>query len=444
MALHFRSALVIAPLVAVLAACDDDDDNGTSAPMNAAPAFTSATSAMVAENETDTGYVAMATDADGDAITYAIAGGPDAAAFAIDGASGALSFVTAPDFETPSDSDGDNTFVVDIAAMDGQGGMATLTVSIEVTDAVETTLTRFVDQVFPEVDVTPAVQFGAAPQEGADPLPLLMDIYTPRDDTATDRPVMIVAFGGGFVVGERADVAFLAADFASRGYVAAAIDYRLIDFDPNTGLGITVDTPAEAEIAVIEALHDMKAAIRFFREDAAGDNTYGVNPDLIFTSGISAGAVLASLSAVFDDLDVVADPDVAAFLVNNNGAAGNSSDNADDFSSDVQGALSISGSIGDLNWIDTNSAPLYAAHETLDPIVPCETMVTTSIVGVPLSASGGCVMIPAYDAVGVAAGSFIVERADHVGFPPEEFAVFLREAAELFLPIITAASDAPA
>lgn len=437
-----RFALVIAPLMAALAACDDDD--GTPAPMNAPPGFTSATSATVAENETDTGYVAMATDPDGDTITYAIASGADAAAFMIDAASGALSFVTAPDFEAASDSDGDNVFFVDITASDGEGGMAMITVEIEVTDAIETTLVRYLDQVFENVDVTPAVQFGEAAQEGGDPLPLLMDIYTPQGDAETNRPVMIVAFGGGFVVGERAEVAFLAADFARRGYVAAAIDYRLIPFDPNTGLGLTVDTPAEAEIAIIQALHDMKAAVRFFREDAAGEDVYSVNPDTIFTSGISAGGVLASLSAVFDDLDVVDDDEVTAFLVANNGAAGNSSDNADEFSSDVQGALSISGSIGDLDWIDTNSAPLYAAHETLDPVVPCETMVTTSVVGVPLSASGGCVMIPAYEALGVPSGSFIVEREAHVGFTPTEFATFLREAAALFLPIITGEDAEPA
>lgn len=432
----FRVSMALAPLALGLAACSDDDG-----PSNRPPTFTSAATAMTAENQTDTGYIAAAADPDGDTITYAIAGGVDAAAFSIAAGAGALSFVTAPDFEAPGDADGDNVYVVTLSASDGRGGAATLTVSIAVTDEDDTTTqVRYVDPVFEDVTVTPAVQFGAGARPGGEAQPLLMDIYTPDGDTETNRPVMIVAFGGGFVFGERAEVAFLAADFARRGYVAAAIDYRLIEIDPDTQQPVSVDTPAEAEIAVIEALHDMKAAVRFFREDGAGDNVYGVNPDAIFTSGVSAGGVLAALSVTLDDLDVVADDDVTAFLVANNGVAGNSSDNTD-VSSDVQGALSISGSIGDLDWIDANSSPLYAAHETEDPIVPCETMVTTSIVGAPLSASGGCVMIPAYDAVGVPAASFIVERAAHVGFTPTEFAQFLREAAELFLPIITEATS---
>ena len=49
-----------------------------------------------------------ATDADSPTLTYSIAGGDDAARFAIDAASGALRFVTAPDFEAPADANGDN------------------------------------------------------------------------------------------------------------------------------------------------------------------------------------------------------------------------------------------------------------------------------------------------------------------------------------------------
>ena len=55
----------------------------------------------VAENQTAVTTVS-ASDLDGDTVSYAIAGGPDAALFAIDSATGALSFVTPPDYEAPS------------------------------------------------------------------------------------------------------------------------------------------------------------------------------------------------------------------------------------------------------------------------------------------------------------------------------------------------------
>ena len=49
----------------------------------------------IAENQSAVTTVAAA-DPDGSAVTYAIAGGADAARFAIDAATGALAFVAAP------------------------------------------------------------------------------------------------------------------------------------------------------------------------------------------------------------------------------------------------------------------------------------------------------------------------------------------------------------
>ena len=72
----------------------------------------------VPENGTAVTTVA-ATEANGDPITYAIVGGADAAMFQIDATSGALSFVAAPDFESPADQDHDNSYVVQVRAFDG-------------------------------------------------------------------------------------------------------------------------------------------------------------------------------------------------------------------------------------------------------------------------------------------------------------------------------------
>lgn len=100
------------------------------------PVFTSGTMISVAENETDTGYVAAATDDDGDTVTFSITGGADAGLFSIDADTGALSFVAAPDFETPSDADMDNVFNVEITASDGTN-MVAQTVDVTVTDVAE-------------------------------------------------------------------------------------------------------------------------------------------------------------------------------------------------------------------------------------------------------------------------------------------------------------------
>lgn len=92
--------------------------------VNEAPVITSnegkdAATVAVKENTTAvTTVVAHDPDA-GTVLTYSIAGGPDAAAFHIDAATGALSFATAPHVSTPADADHDNTYVVEVRASDG-------------------------------------------------------------------------------------------------------------------------------------------------------------------------------------------------------------------------------------------------------------------------------------------------------------------------------------
>ena len=101
------------------------------------PVFSSGTTANFAENGTGTVYTAVATDADGDTPTYHLVGGVDQALFDIDSSSGALTFKSAPDYETPTDASSppDNVYEVQIEARDGNGGTASQTVSITVTNA---------------------------------------------------------------------------------------------------------------------------------------------------------------------------------------------------------------------------------------------------------------------------------------------------------------------
>ena len=83
------------------------------------PIITSEATASIAENTTDV-LTVTATDADiGTTLMYAISGGADGALFAIDASSGVLTFITAPDFEMPSDQGSDNDYEVIVTASDG-------------------------------------------------------------------------------------------------------------------------------------------------------------------------------------------------------------------------------------------------------------------------------------------------------------------------------------
>jgi len=80
----------------------------------------------VPENKTTVTTV-IATDADaklmGQTITYTLSGGADQGLFSIDDATGVLAFKTAPDFENPSDADGDDNYEVTVRASDGLNHM---------------------------------------------------------------------------------------------------------------------------------------------------------------------------------------------------------------------------------------------------------------------------------------------------------------------------------
>jgi len=91
----------------------------------------------VAENQTAVTDV-DATDPDaGDTVTYSIVPGGDAAAFAIVGATGVLTFGSAPNFEAPTDAGGNNVYDVTVQASDGKGGSDTQAIAVTVTNVAE-------------------------------------------------------------------------------------------------------------------------------------------------------------------------------------------------------------------------------------------------------------------------------------------------------------------
>lgn len=109
---------------------------------NQAPVITSngggaSASASIAENSTAVTTV-TATDADaGTNFGYSIVGGADAARFTINSTTGALSFVTAPNFEAPNDAGGNNVYDVVVRVSDGVGGTDDQSIAVTVTNQNE-------------------------------------------------------------------------------------------------------------------------------------------------------------------------------------------------------------------------------------------------------------------------------------------------------------------
>jgi len=105
---------------------------------------------------------------------------------------------------------------------------------------------------------------------------LKCDVFMPPDERR-DRPAVLLIHGGGWFQGDRGQLRGYGIQLARHGFVCVSSEYRL------TG---EARWPAQ--------IHDVKAALRFMRANAA---TLGLDPERISVSGNSAGAHLSLMLA---------------------------------------------------------------------------------------------------------------------------------------------------
>lgn len=224
---------------------------------------------------------------------------------------------------------------------------------------------RFSDTLFSDITVE-TVQFGQNTTASGQEQSLYADVYTPAQDEATDRPLIILAFGGSFISGQRGDMAPLAERYAKKGHVVASIDYRLY---PVFVLGFP-DDQAVAE-TILRAVHDMRAAVRYFKASVDQGNPFGIDPDHIYLGGISAGSITAIQATYLDDRDSL-NVLMETFLDEHGGQEGDSSLDSTNlrFDSRVQGVINLSGAILDTNFIQAGDPPIFSMQGTDDDVVP--------------------------------------------------------------------------
>lgn len=195
---------------------------------------------------------------------------------------------------------------------------------------------------------------------------LKLDIHFPKGDTATSRPLVIMAHGGNFLGGSKSgsDVLQLCTDLSKMGYVVASIDYRV----GMTNFPFPGPDSTDATEAVMRAVHDARAAVRFFRKDFAMGNSYGIDTSRIFFAGVSAGGFMALHLAYLDDIaefpawaDTTA-PGLQGGLEGNSGNAG--------YPSNVRGVINLCGALGDTAWIKPGDEPAMLFHGDADATVP--------------------------------------------------------------------------
>lgn len=157
----------------------------------------------------------------------------------------------------------------------------------------------------------------------------LLDIYRPNDGKI--YPGVVLLHGGGWHSGDKEPkLAKTAEDLAKRGYVVANVNYRL---------------SSTTKKSFPEAVIDVKAAIRWFRANAA---TYNLNPDKIGGVGGSAGGNLIAMAATTAHIDTFDGP----------------SGNNDEVSDALQATIVLAGGIDQENRMRVTS-PRSKKAETI-------------------------------------------------------------------------------
>ncbi len=276
---------------------------------------------------------------------------------------------------------------------------------------------RYNSLVFAETDVSNDVKYGSNTTQGGSSVDLKMDIYQPKGDTESSRPLIIFAHGGAFTIGDKLEFKVIAEYFARSGYVVASINYRLLDLDV---------TEARIKQAVLDGVFDMKAAVRFFTKDADTDNTYKIDKSKIFIGGYSAGSFIAlHYGYVTADADIQRMDSTGALLqyVTDSGGLEGNSGNAG-YATAVKGILNVSGALLYADYVDNGEPVLFSVHGKKDDTVPYERGEAN---GYGVISEGSGLIHPVCTNVGVENKLVAVDNGTHLVFLDKNILSWIKE-----------------
>lgn len=149
---------------------------------------------------------------------------------------------------------------------------------------------RYRDKIFDEVQVDKNIRYAEPPAVGIKRKYYLLDLYQPKKDAGNKRPLIIWMHGGGFKLGNKSSrgIPLWSKDFAQRGYVCAAINYR-------NSKGKTLSQFEATAAACHDAIEDLHRSIAFLKQHA---DEFGIDTSRIILAGNSAGGMIA-LHAVY-------------------------------------------------------------------------------------------------------------------------------------------------
>ena len=227
---------------------------------------------------------------------------------------------------------------------------------------------------------------------------LKMDVYYPdmSVDTMSARPVIIYAHTGNFLptgvnggpAGSKSDSAAveLCKQWAKRGYVAIAANYRHGWNPVATGAAGEIIRRATLLNAVYRAIHDMKQVVRVTRSDAKNTNPYNVDPSKIALYGQGSGGYVAVAYNTLDKTSEMAlpkfsNPATGASFINEAVVGNIAGDDGllnmyynNGETTEIQACINAGGALADISWLEGNiEAPMISVHSIRDAFAPFDT-----------------------------------------------------------------------
>ena len=276
---------------------------------------------------------------------------------------------------------------------------------------------RYNTETFSSITASCNITYGSNTNQDGSSQTLKLDLYSPSGDTETSRPLVVFAHGGGFVGGSKDAGQEFAQYLAKAGYVAASIQYRLVDANTLAAIQAGNKTmPTVVKQALVDAVHDMKAAIRFLVHNNTANN-YGIDTSKIFIAGYSAGALTALHTAYLSATsELTGEADLVTYIGNNGNLAGDtdSTPSSSSASFTIKGVLNMAGSVINTGIISAGEPPLFSIHGTADETVPY-TNGNTDNTGV--TTYGSSPIDTAAGNAGVTSNVFAITNGGHDVFP---------------------------
>ena len=221
-----------------------------------------------------------------------------------------------------------------------------------------------------------------------------MDVYMPKGDTVSARPVIIFLHTGNFLpaplngtpLGNKNDSSAIAlcTGWAKRGYVAVSADYRL-GWNPLAS-GPTGEFERRGTLlnAVYRALQDVKQCVMGLRVGAAGDNPYAIDGSKIVLYGEGSGAYVANAYGTLDKYTEMELPKFSNPLTSKSFVDTSLVGRIDGSglpqsltlygppraAMDISATVAAGGALADTSWLEKGDPPMIAFQCIRDPFAP--------------------------------------------------------------------------